>query len=127
MAKIDMNGMDELLRHIDDLSERAAKNGQRAVNAGGEMAKRFMQGTVPVNTGGLKNSLKVKPLPYNSVDGYTCDVYPDGKRADGERYAEIGFVNEYGRSNMAPNPWMRTAVEANGGQINEEIGRVLME
>lgn len=126
MANFNVQGIDELIQAMELEAGRVARNGPDAVMAGGEAAIKAMEATVPVRTGGLQGHIKAKGPMHDVADGYSCDVFPTGTDKRGERYETIGFVNEYGRSNMAPNPWMRTAVESNGDAINEAMADVLM-
>lgn len=138
MAELRLEGFDEMLqdleRHVDGMDESCAL----AVMAGAEEALKAMQVTVPVRTGGLKKHLKTKGPFHNYIDGHYAFVYPTGHKRTytpkkGKRqgkdvevtYNQIGFVLEYGRSNMPARPWMRPAVENNRETIGEAMATTL--
>ena len=126
MASFNVQGIDEMLEALQLEAERVERNGPAAAMAGGKAAIDAMEKNVPVRTGGLKGHIKQKGPFYDSVDGHHCDVYPTGKDKHGERYETIGFVQEYGRSNMPAQPWMRPAVENNTEAIGNAMAEVLM-
>lgn len=126
MASFNVVGMDELMADMELEAERIERNGPAAAMAGAEAAIEAMRKTVPERTGGLKSHIKYKGPWHDAVDGHFTDVFPTGKDEHGERYETIGFVNEYGRSNMPANPWMRKAIETEGDAIGEKMAEVLM-
>lgn len=127
MASFNVFGMDEVLKAFAQEAERMERNGPAAAQAGAEAAIAAMEKTVPVRTGGLKGHIAAKGPFHDSVDGHYCDVFPTGKNKQGERYETIGYVLEYGRSNMPARPWMRTAVETGGDAIGEAMAEALMK
>lgn len=126
MASFNVTGIDELIQGMQLEAERIDRNGPAAAMAGAKTAIRAMEGTVPVRTGGLKGHIKAKGPFYDSVDGHHADVFPTGKDPHGERYETIGAVQEYGRSNMPAQPWMRPAVETHGDAIGAAVAETLM-
>lgn len=126
MATFDVTGLDDMMDALQLEAERVERNGPDAAMAGARTAVQAMQGTVPVDTGGLMKHIKAKGPFFNTTDGHHADVFPTGKNERGERYETIGFVLEYGRSNMPARPWMRNAVEKNSDKIGEAIEKVLM-
>ncbi|MBR4081349.1 MAG: hypothetical protein IKK21_06155 [Clostridia bacterium] len=126
MASFNVTGIDELIQGMSLEAERIDRNGPAAAMAGAKVAINAMEGTVPVRTGGLKGHIKAKGPYYNSVDGHHADVFPTGKDKYGERYETIGAVQEYGRSNMPAQPWMRPAVETHGDAIGGAVADTLM-
>lgn len=127
MASFNIQGIDEMLEAMQLEADRVQRNGPAAAQAGAKVAIQAMEGTVPVRTGGLKGHIKSKGPYYDTVDGHYCDVFPTGKDKRGERYETIGFVQEYGRSDMPAQPWMRPAVEANADAIGKAMADVLMQ
>lgn len=126
MASFNVQGIDELVEALEMEAERVDRNGPDAAMAGARVAIEAMEQTVPVRTGGLKGHIKAKGPMYNSVDGHHADVFPTGKDKHGERYETIGFVQEYGRSNMPAQPWMRPAVENKADAIGAAVADTLM-
>lgn len=126
MARFSVDGIDDLIQGMSLEAERIDRNGPAAAMAGAKVAVQAMEDTVPVRTGGLKGHIKAKGPFYDSVDGHHADVFPTGKDPHGERYETIGAVQEYGRSNMPAQPWMRPAVETKGDAIGAAIAETLM-
>lgn len=128
MASFNVVGIDELMADLQLEAERIERNGPAAAIAGAQAAIEAMKTTVPVRTpsGGLKDHIKFKGPWHDAVDGHYADVFPTGKNKYGERYETIGYVLEYGRSNMAARSWMRKAMETEGDAIGEKMADVLM-
>lgn len=80
-------------------SEAAVK---RAVEAGGKVVAEKLQGSAPVDTGALRDSIEPEAVKYNAADGYYCKVLPVGNHPKtGEPLTKIGNILEYGRSASA--------------------------
>ena len=91
-------------------TERAAKAVPKMLKAGGavlvkaeqeEIRRTFTSNRV---TGDLANSIKCTAVKKRG-SGQCVEVYPHGKNRRGERNATVGFVHQYGRSNMPARPW----------------------
>lgn len=126
MASFSIQGIDEMLEAMQLEAERVERNGPDAAMAGAKVALEAMEETAPVRTGGLKGHIKIKGPFFDTVDGHHADVFPTGKDKYGERYETIGFVQEYGRSNMPAQPWMRPAVETKADAIGAAVADALM-
>lgn len=61
-------------------------------------------------TGDLANSIKATSVKKTD-DGQTVEVYPHGTNRRGQANATVGFVLQYGRSNMPARPWFTSANE----------------
>lgn len=128
MAQFEFSGIDELIRgfeeHGRDMSERLPE----AALAGAKAAVSEMEKRVPVRTGGLKGHIKTGDVQRSVADGCYAEVFPSGTKKNGrkrERYETVGYVLEYGRSNMPARPWMRPAVEEGADAIGEAMAEVL--
>lgn len=126
MATFNVTGLDEAIKRMNLEAERIKKRGPSAVKAGAFVAKMALQQSAPVRTGQLSDAITIDGPFDNVVDGIHCNVFPDGTRKDGERNAEVGFVLEYGRSHMDPQPWMRPTIEREGEEISAAVADVLM-
>ena len=91
-------------------TERAAKAVPKMLKAGGavlvkaeqeEIRRTFTSNRV---TGDLANSIKCTAVKKRG-SGQCVEVYPHGKNRRGERNATVGFVHQYGRTNMPARPW----------------------
>ena len=123
MAIFNVTGLDEAIKQLDLAADALKERAPEAAVAGGKVAA--FQRSAPVRTGQLAASMTVDGPHHTVADGYYCDVYPSGKRADGERNATVGYVLEYGRSNMPAQPWMRPAMEESADEISSAIAEVL--
>ena len=127
MATFNVTGIDEAIQQLNLQAETIQRLGPAAAMAGGAAAAEALAATAPVRSGQLAGSMKVAG-PYHTVaDGYYCDVYPNGTRVDGERNATVGYVLEYGRSNMPARPWMRPALDSSAEAITAAMAEVLSE
>ncbi len=128
MATFNVVGVEEAIRQMNLEAERMHRLAPQAAKAGAEVAVEAMRRTVPVGeTHKLHDSLICKGPHTNVADGVYYDIHPDGIRDDGERNATVGYVLEFGRSNMDARPWMRTAVDASEGAITDAMAGVLLE
>lgn len=125
MAIFNVTGLDEAIKQLDLAADALKERAPEAAVAGGKVAAAAFQRSAPVRTGQLAASMTVDGPHHTVADGYYCDVYPSGKRADGERNATVGYVLEYGRSNMPAQPWMRPAMEESADEISSVIAEVL--
>ena len=66
-----------------------------------EIRSTFHSGRV---TGDLASSIKATSVKKKDSTQYV-EVYPQGTNRRGERNATVGFVHQYGRSNMPARPW----------------------
>lgn len=121
-----------LMEAIDELKlegDRIERNGDAALSAAADVAVSALQKTVPVRHGDLKASIGYANIKKDG-DGKYVDVLPQGmKKQTGksQRFATIGFVLEYGRSNMPAQPWMEPAMEREAGAIYDALESELMK
>lgn len=125
MATMDVGGLDALMKSMELEAQRIDERGPEAVAAGAEALRQALEAAAPVRTGGLAGHIKIGKPQHTAVDGHYREVYPDGKNPRGERYATIGFVLEYGRSNMPARPWMRPAAETSAQAVADAMAEVL--
>lgn len=128
MATFNTMGVDELLRELEEHGRDVSEKLPEAALAGARAAVAEMQKRVPVRTGGLKAHIKIGEVHRTVAEGTYVEVYPSGTKKSGrkrERYETVGYVLEYGRSNMPARPWMRPAVEEGADAIAEAMADVL--
>ena len=130
MASFNFTGLDDIISTLGSMASDIDEKGPTAAMAGGRAAVAEMEKRVPVRTGGLKGHISIKGPFHTVADGYYVDVYPTGTMKNGkkrERYETVGYVLEYGRSNMAARPWMRPAMEEGADAISEAMAAALTE
>ena len=116
MAIMRFSGVDDIIAAFDVEAGRMDRNGDAAVEAGANVLIESAQGEVPVLTGGLRDSITKTRVERDERGDLSATVYPDGLDPSGERYATIGSVLEYSRSDTPPNPWMeRAGIKAEKG------------
>ena len=82
-----------------------------------EIRSTFQSGRV---TGDLASSIKATSVKKKDSTQYV-EVYPQGTNRRGERNATVGFVHQYGRSNMPARPWFTSANEKAAGEVQEAM------
>ncbi len=130
MARFSTEGLDELLKELQLEAERIERNGPAALEAAADVAVSAMDKTVPRRYGDLARSIKPSPIKKGLGGSLMLDVYPQGMKKQigkNQRFETIGFVLEYGRSNMDPKPWMDPAVENSGEPILDALETELMK
>lgn len=118
MAKLDVSGFDELeltLEEMADLPESVLDemlDAQAAVIVAAQKAKGAAYGIH--RTGMTLDSIKAGS-PKRTKDGKSISIYPQGVNKDGNRNAEVAFVNEYGKRGQPARPFIRDANESAAG------------
>ena len=100
----------EFLRGTMRAVEDVKKASKKAANAGAKVAAANIAAAAPVRTGGLKDSISVKPAREGKYYDFFAQVFFAGKDEHGERYGEIAAVNEYGKKGQSPRPFVRPAL-----------------
>ena len=132
MARFEVSGIEAAQEAFLRRSERAAKAVPKMLKAGGavlvkaeqeEIRRTFTSNRV---TGDLANSIKCTAVKKRG-SGQCVEVYPHGKNRRGERNATVGFVHQYGRTNMPARPWFTAANAKAADKATEEMRRVWEE
>ena len=124
MARFEVSGIEAAEAALMRQSERAARAVPKMLKAGAavlvdaqqaEIRSTFHSGRV---TGDLASSIKATSVKKKDSTQYV-EVYPQGTNRRGERNATVGFVHQYGRSNMPARPWFTSANEKAAGEVQE--------
>ena len=116
MAEMKIDGIDSLGLSLAEIAEIPDDVADRMVTAGAEIAKTAQKAFVRrmglVDTGQLEKSIRVL-TKKNGSDGFRSQavVYPGGKRKNGVRNAEVGFIHHYGapKRRIPATRWMDKA------------------
>ena len=115
MGSFKINGLDSL---IDDLSALAALPDSVAedmLNAGADIIEaeqhKMAKSMGVYDTGVTEGSIK-KTKVKKTATGKSIDIFPQGVNSDGNRNAEVAFINEFGKIRQPARPFIRTANEA---------------
>ena len=128
MARMDINGLEEVERAFLLRGENAVKAVPLMLEAGAKVLITAQQKTAgELNITGRSRGALVKSIQADKVkstgNAQYIEVYPHGTDKShtrkGVANAEKGFVLEYGRSNMAARPWMSTANEKCAADVIE--------
>jgi len=119
-VEVKFDGMDELLRKIEELGQKGSRIENTALKMAGEYLAKEMKQEAPVQTGELSYSIEVSNV----------------KQKQGQKYVEVGpnkktnwrakFL-EFGTSKMRANPFMSRAYEKNKDKVQEIIAQKLKE
>ena len=112
-----VDGLDGLLFDLETLAELPDDTLSGMLHAGGEVIaqahKSAIQSDGLVDSGQLRDSIKVSAKVRRTSSARSVEIYPQGTRADGTRNAEVGFIHEYGAPGrgIPAKQWMRKANE----------------
>lgn len=126
MAKFNVTGLDDVERALLRREAAAVEAVPRMLNAGADVLVRGQQEQAETmfrgdrSTGDLAKSIKKGKVSGSDTEK-TIDVWPQGKDRHGVSNATKGFVQQYGRTNMAARPWMTTANEKCAGEVHEAM------
>jgi HK97 gp10 family phage protein len=119
-----VEGIDELIKDFDKVSEVAESALDSASKASAEFILSEAKKRVPVKSGKLKNSLAVKSEKNKKSNRKTYRVYNKGVRDGGVKYA---FAVEGGTKKMPAKPFLRPAVDENRRRICEIINLEILK
>jgi HK97 gp10 family phage protein len=115
VAKLEVDGMENLLNEIDKLGQKGSRIENTALKEAGNIVKESIIKEVPVKTGKLKENITVSNV--KSKDGVKKVEVGPGKD---EYYA--AFL-EFGTTNMNANPFISRGYE----NSKEEAEKVIVE
>ena len=134
MPIVSTEGIDALIRNLENRSKMVEKNGRKAVKAAGAVLEAATKQTAPVRAGDghghelhVRDAIKAHAVRGNAVDGFTCEVYPSGNRDDGQRFQTVAFVLEYGTSQKPGTGFMRKAADQAAESVGQTIANELMK
>jgi HK97 gp10 family phage protein len=133
-GNVSVDGMDNLLKELNKLEAKVGKKQIKRIvrKAGGVIAKKAKK-KVPVDTGNLKKSIKVKAMAQSSDDAYAL-VGPTRKGKHSGRHAhlvEFGTRDKNGNQKNKPQPFLKPAVDESADEVQkvmaDELKKVLFE
>ena len=77
-------------------------------------------------TGDLARSIKATSVKKKDSTQYV-EVYPQGGNRRGERNATVGFVHQYGRSNMPARPWFTRSTQKATPEVRDAMRKAWEE
>lgn len=119
MAKLEVNGFEGMELTLDEMAALPDPvldemlEAEAAVVIPAQKAKGLAYGVH--RTGVTLASIKAGK-PRRIRNGKSISVYPQGTNKDGNRNAEVAFVNEYGKKGQNARPFIRDANESAADQ-----------
>lgn len=128
MAMMTTDGLDELALGFEELSQLPDGLLDEMLQAEGEIikdaqiatAQSMLQG--PYYAGGVASGIKLGKTK-RTRDGKSIYVTFEGTQ-HGNRIAEIAFINEFGKHNQPPRPFIQTANEQNAEAAVEAAAKI---
>ena len=128
MARLDMSGMDEVLKQMKDMQMLTGKVADEMLMAGAEVMKEAWKDTITrfelINNDDMRKSVGYPRQPKSINDVRTIDVYPQGKDRNGVRNAEKAFVLHYGRSTMDPTEFVDVAEQQGKAEADAVMEKI---
>lgn len=123
MAKFNVTGLDDVEKALLRREAVTVEAVPKMLNAGADVLVRGQQTQAEAmfhgdrSTGDLAKSIAKGKVSGNDAEK-TIEVWPQGTDRHGVSNATKGFVQQYGRSNMAARPWMTTANEKCADEVH---------
>ena len=117
MATMETDGLAGLILSMEELRNLPDSVTDAMVNAMADViepAQKAKGRAYKVHLTGVTLASIKRGKPTKTKDGKTISVYPQGTNADGNRNAEVAFINEFGKHGQPPRPFIRDANEENG-------------
>ena len=127
MAELNFHGLDEFMLDMQQIAEISEEVQDEMLNAQADVAVRAQRqqaeimGVHAPGSGLLIKSIK-KGRVKTKRGVKAIYVTPSGSRKRGNkrvRNAEIAFINEYGKDNQPPRPFIRTANEKSAEETTQ--------
>lgn len=118
-VKVSLEGGKEIARRLKAMDTAASAILMKAAKAGGEVALEDAKRNCPVDTGALRDSLK---MSENTSKPTKADV-----KIDYDKTLKYGTFVELGAKGRPANPFMREAVDENIDKINKTIAETLAD
>ena len=112
-VRVTIQGAEKLVKTLKSMDEEAADVLEKGAKAGGKIALSYAKNHCPVDTGNLRNSLKLSDDKKTKKKATV--------KVDYDKSIKYGAFVELGTRGRQPNPFLRNAVDKNQKEINEEI------
>lgn len=121
---------DELQNMVESIGSKLDEVAPKMLEAAAPILRDEIKARAPksnVSHKHLVESVSIMKPKQVSNGGWIAYVNFKGKREDGERLMEVAAVNEYGRSNMSPQPFIKPAIRSCESEVNEKMKEVFMK
>lgn len=126
MARFEVSGIEGFQDKILKREAAATAAIPKMLKAGGAVLVKAQQEEIrrtftgDRSTGDLANSIKQTSVKKRG-ETQCVEVYPHGKNRRGQDNATVGFVHQYGRSNMPARPWFTSSNEKAAPDVQEAM------
>ena len=118
MAQFSVNGLDDLMEDLLAIEELPDETAEKMLTAEAEVVEEAQVYTGMkmgvYRTGETLRSITHGKMKRGKDGDRSMYVYPQGTNENGDRNAEVAFINEYGAParGIEPRPFIRTANES---------------
>lgn len=112
-VKVNLERKEKIVKRLKQMGEAAGNVLMESAMAGGKIALEDAKRNCPVDTGALKNSLKLSKDKQTKKKATV--------KVDYDKDIKYGTFVELGVRGREANPFLRNAVDSNQKNINEEI------
>ena len=135
MAKLSVNGLDELMLSLQEIAELPDDVAAAMLDAEAEIVEQYQMGSAatmlqgPYATGQTAMSIRRGKMKKGKGGARMVYVTPQGTNDKGERNATVAFVNEYGvpRRGIPARPFIATANAAAADPAVGAAGKIYDE
>jgi HK97 gp10 family phage protein len=113
--KIEFEGIEELIRQLETMSDAVDQGKVEALIAGAQILQKAVQGRAPYLTGILMEHIIISDVKDGEIDVYVDQQGP----------AYYGYFHEFGTSRMPARPFVGPAFNESGAKIEQAIANVL--
>ncbi|APH24629.1 HK97-gp10 family putative phage morphogenesis protein [Clostridium botulinum] len=117
MASMELDGMDNLIRKIEDIGKAGTRIENKALKKAGELIVEEAKNNVPFRKGKLKEGLKVSGVRKKNGNKF---VLAGIQKGDNSKIFYGKFL-EFGTSKMKARPFMGPAYESKKEEAKEVI------
>lgn len=127
MATMATDGLDGFCLSLEELAGLPETVQDEMLNAAAdvvESAQRRKGAAYGVHRTGVTLASIRRGKPKRRKGGRAIYVTPQGVNADGNRNAEVAFINEFGKHGQAPRPFIRDANEESADEAVQAAEKV---
>lgn len=120
MAKFSVSGLQDLMLDLEQIAQLPDTVLDQMLVEAAEIVERKQKEVgkeYGVHRTGMTLASIKRGSPKRGKDGKTIYIYPQGMNADGNRNAEVAFVNEFGKRGQPARPFIRDANEQAADEI----------
>jgi HK97 gp10 family phage protein len=112
-VKVAIEGADKIVKVLKEMEDAAGDVLEKGAKAGGKIALEYAKRECPVDTGALRDSIKLSDDKKTKVKATV--------KIDYDKAIKYGTFVELGTRGKKANPFLRNAVDNNMDSINKEI------